>query len=302
VEEERRALATVDDGAGSEKEMSFWDHTAELANRMKIVVYTVFAVTVLMMVLPANLSFTTNPLEFYEPLVATVLKTIRAQALPPGVRLIGLELSAPLELYVIASFAFGLMFSAPVIVYEIHQFVNPALYKRERRMVYPFIISTAMLMIVGALFGFFVVAPFAVRGMILFFPVAGAEPLISVMDFYTVVLVSVLMTAFGYTLPVFIVILVRLGIISTAFLRRNRKYLYPAMIMATLTITPDGGPLGDTVLFLPLITLMELGIYVAKRYEAPEEKVSPPSFRCEHCGRESTTSFIFCPKCGKAKA
>jgi len=47
---------------------------------------------------------------------------------------------------------------------------------------------------------------------------------------------------------------------------------------------------------------MEGGIYVAKRYETPEVKVSSLTFRCEHCGHESTTTFVFCPKCGKAKA
>jgi len=283
--------------------MTFWDHTAELAQRVKVVLYIVVAVTVLMMVFPADPFFVTNPLKSYEPLVGAVLRIIRAQLVPPGVRLIGVALTAPLELYVIASLVFGLMFSAPVIVYEIHQFVNPALYEREKRMVYPFILSTAMLVIVGAFFGYFVVAPLALKGILLFFPIAGAELLISIMDFYMLVLVMVLMTAAIFTVPVFIVVLVRLGLMGTGVLTRNRRYLYPVLLIVVMVITPgDPGLVGNLALFLPMVALIEGGIYVAKRYETPEEKVSPPKFRCEHCGHESTSSFIFCPKCGKAKA
>jgi len=258
AKEERRVLTQTDNGAGSEEEMTFWEHTAELANRMKIVLYAVVVVTVLMMVFPTNLSFMTNPLDSYEPLVGAVLRIIRSQLLPPGVQLIGVELTAPIELYVVASMMFGLMFSAPVVVYEIHQFTNPALYERERHMVYPFILSTALLMIVGAFYGYFVAAPLALRGMLFFFPIVGAEPLISVMDFYMVVLVMVVMTAVAFTLPVFIVILVRLGFMGTGFLRRNRRYVYPALLIATMVITPgDPGMVGNIAIFLPIVALME---------------------------------------------
>lgn len=291
------------DEADPEKEMTFWDHTAELAQRMKTILYTIVVVTILMMVFPANLSFMTNPLDSYQPLIGAVLGIIRAQLLPPGVQLIGVELTAPIELYVVASIMFGMMFSAPVIVYEIHRFVNPALYKRERQMVYPFILSTAILMIIGAFFGYLVAAPLALRGMLFFFPIAGAEPLISVMDFYMVVLVMVVMTAAMFTLPVFIVVLVRLGLMGTGFLRRNRKYVYPALLVATMAITPgDPGIVGNIAIFLPIVALMEGGIYVARRYETPEEEASSPTFRCEHCGHESGATFLFCPRCGKAKA
>ncbi|MDH5704198.1 MAG: twin-arginine translocase subunit TatC [Aigarchaeota archaeon] len=304
MEEERSALTQMDDGAGSEKEMTFWEHTAELANRMKMVLYTVVVVTIMMMVLPTNLSFVTNPLEFYEPLVGAVLRIIRTQVLPPGVQLIGVELTAPLELYVIASVVFGLMFSAPVVVYEIYRFVNPALYQRERGMAYPFILSTAILVIVGAFFGYLVVTPFAVRGMLFFFPVAGAEPIISVMDFYMVVLVTVLMTAAAFTLPIFIVVLVRLGLMGTGFLRRNRRYVYPALFIATMVITPDGGPMGNVVLFFPIVALMEVGIYFAHRYEKTEETEEmplAPTYRCKHCDREFNQDFTFCPSCGRSR-
>lgn len=291
------------DEADPEKGMTFWEHTAELAQRMKTILYTIVVVTILMMVFPANLSFMTNPLDSYEPLIGGVLRIIRAQLLPPGVQLIGVELTAPIELYVVSSIMFGMMFSAPVIVFEIHRFVNPALYKRERQMVYPFILSTAILMIIGGFFGYFVAAPLALRGMLFFFPIAGAEPLISVMDFYMVVLVMVVMTAAMFTLPVFIVVFVRLGLMGTGFLRRNRKYVYPALLVATMAITPgDPGIVGNIAIFLPIVVLMEGGIYVAKRYETPEEEVTPATFRCEHCGHESEATFLFCPRCGKAKA
>jgi Sec-independent protein secretion pathway component TatC len=82
--------------------MPFWDHVGELAKRLKVVLYVLVVSIVLFMVLPSNLSFLSNPLQFYDPLVALILRQIRAQMLPPNVMLIGYEVTVPLELYLIA--------------------------------------------------------------------------------------------------------------------------------------------------------------------------------------------------------
>lgn len=118
--------------------MTFWEHTEELAGRLKVVLYVLISSTIVMMVLPGDLSFLENPLELYKPLIAIILRLMREEVLPANVRLIGLELTAPIELYLIASFIFGLAVTIPVIVYEVYRFVEPALYPDEKRSVYPF--------------------------------------------------------------------------------------------------------------------------------------------------------------------
>ena len=174
--------------ANQDRLMSFWEHTEELTKRLRIVLYTLFISTVAMMILPADLSFLKNPLQFYNPLVAVILRFIREQILPPDVELIGLEFTAPIELYLIASFIFGVAVTVPVFAYEIYRFINPALYPHERRDVYPFVASVSVLFVAGALFGYRVLMPYLMLAMFPFFTAVGAEMVISIMDFYTCLL------------------------------------------------------------------------------------------------------------------
>jgi len=287
--------------------MTFWEHTEELTRRLKIVVYTFAVSTVIMMVLPANLSFFNNPFAFYQPLVAVILKTMRNQILPANVRIIGLELVAPIELYILASFVFGLAITTPVFAYEIFKFIDPALYPHERRDIYPFLTSFLALFIVGLIFGYFVLTPSIIRATLPFFSAVGAEMTISVMDFYYLLFVTTLMTGLTFTFPVFLVLLVKYGIIGTSLLTRNRMYLYAAIFIFVCIVTPDGG-LANFILFIPMIALLESGIFFAKRYEkqgVPRRRISlfpqREEIKCRFCGNSIPPGTTFCPYCGKSQ-
>jgi sec-independent protein translocase protein TatC len=287
------------------KYMSFWEHTEELVRRLKVVLYTLVISTVLMMVLPANFSFLNNPFEFYEPLVGVILRGVREQVLPQEVKLIGLEFVAPIELYFVASFIIGLAITAPVLAYEIFKFLDPALYPHERRDVYPFMSAFLLLFVIGMVFGYEILTPVLIRATIPFFTVVGAEPIISIMDFYTIVFITTIITGACFTFPVFIVLLVKYGIMGTQTLRKRRVYVYLALFVITALITPDGGPIADLLLFIPIITLVELGILFARRYEKKGEarrfSLFTPGATCKFCGSNIPADTTFCPKCGKSQ-
>lgn len=281
------------------------EHINELARRLKIVIYTLLVSTVVVMVLPANPSFFNDPLNFYEPLVAVILRIVRQQVLPPDVQLIGLTISAPIELYVVASFIFGLIATAPVFAYEIYKFIDPALYPNERRDIYPFLASFSILFIVGLTFGYLVLAPILITATFPFFTAVGAELVISITDFYTIVFITTVLTGLTFTFPVFFVLLVKYGVIGTDIVRKNRKYVYLAWFAVTAIITPDGGPIADLILFLPTILLMEVGVLFARRYEKGGKTKRISWFgeqpKCEFCGAEMSPDSVFCLKCGKSQ-
>jgi len=285
-----------------DKVMTFWEHTEELAKRLRVILYTLFASTVAIMVLPADPSFLRNPLEFYVPLIALILKAVREQILPPNVRLIGLELVAPIELYVVASFILGVAVTIPVIAYEIYRFVDPALRPQERRGVYPFLLYFSALFIFGLFFGYKVITPVLVGATFPFFYAIGAEPIVSILEFYNVVFITTLVTGLAFTFPTILVILVKYGVIGTDMLTKNRRYLYAGWFIATAVLTPDGGPVADLILFAPTVALMETGLLIARRYEKNRQPVLVeirPT--CRFCGAPIPSSSGFCPKCGKAQ-
>jgi sec-independent protein translocase protein TatC len=258
------------------------------------------------MVLPGNASFFNNPLEFYDPLVAVILRRIREEVLPPEFKLIGLGIGTPIELYVVASFLMSLAITAPVLAYEIFKFIDPALYPNERRMIYPFLASFLSLFIGGCLFAYKLLVPFLMRAMLPFFVAVGAEPIISIMDFYSLVLATTILTGAIFTFPAVFVLLVKYGIASTQVLTKNRKYLYLGSFIITALITPDGGPLADILLFIPTVLLVETGIFFARRYEKKGETrrlrwFSEEVVKCKFCGKDIPISTAFCPCCERAQ-
>jgi len=285
-------------------QMTFWNHTAELSKRLKIVLYTVILTTAFMMGLPANLDFLKNPLEFYEPLIGVVLRTIKNQILPSDMRLISVELAAPIEIYVIASIVLGLALSMPVLAYEAYKFIDPALYKHERKDLYPFVTSFSLLFIFGAFFGYRVVTILIIRALVPFYSVVGAEPIISIIDFYNMVFMITLISGFSFTAPLFFVLLVKYNIVSTKLVTHNRLYLYGALYVICAMVTPDGGP-GSIIMMAPLVVLTELGVLIARRYE--RGRTAPPRIRifetktCKYCAEDNPADVPFCQRCGKSQ-
>jgi sec-independent protein translocase protein TatC len=291
-----------------DKELTFQEHLAELASRLKIILYTLVASTIVFMALPADLSFLHNP-PVFKPLVSVLLNYIREDILPASVKLIAGEITTPLELYILASFALGVAVTLPVMFYEVYKFVDPALYPEERRMVYPFVAAFISLFIAGAVFGYKILSPFMIWALLPFFEALQVEALVYVMDFYTLVFALVILCGLVFTFPVIFVILVKFNIVGTEILTKNRKYVYAALFIVTALITPDGGPIADIALFTPLVVLLEVGILVAKRYEKQRAEKEPPVItkvlptdvsKCRYCGAEVKPDTTFCPKCGKA--
>jgi len=264
-----------------------------------------------MLVFPANLlSLFNNPyefLEFYEPLVATILKIVREHALPEGVKLIGLEFASPIELYFLASFVIGLAISAPVFAYEIFRFIDPALYPHERREIFPFMSAFLALFIAGIVFGYMVIVPFGIAALLPFFSVTGAEFLISVTDFYYFVFFVTIATGLIFTFPVFLVILVKYEITGTNTFTKRRKYVYLALLIIVFVVTPGSSPSANFMLFAVMIALFEVGILFAKRYERKREThgtgLYPPQdeAKCRFCGKTIPINTTFCPYCGKSQ-
>ncbi len=291
-----------------DKELTFQEHLAELASRLKTVIYTLVASTIIFMALPADLSFLHNP-PVFKPLVSVLLNYIREDILPASVKLIAGEITTPLELYILASFALGFAVTLPVLFYEIYRFIDPALYPEERRMIYPSVTAFISLFVAGAIFGYKILSPFMIWALMPFFEALQVEALVYVRDFYTLVFVLVILCGLVFTFPVIFVLLVKFNIVGTEILTKNRKYVYAGVFVLTALITPDGGPIADAALFLPIVILIEVAILVAKRYEKKRAENEPPAItkmlsggviKCRFCGAEVKADRKFCPKCGRA--
>jgi sec-independent protein translocase protein TatC len=296
------------DEAGREKVVPIWEHVAELSARLKAWLYAFFISTILLLVLPGDLSFLKNPFQIYHPLITVILLQIRNRLLPPQYTLIGPTVTTPLEVIVVGAAVFGFGISLPVLAYEIYKFVDPAIRPDERQSLFPFVIGFTVLFVAGALFAFFVLLPFVFFFSIPFYSSLDIATLIDADQFYNLIFFIIVLTGLAFTLPLVFVILVKLRFMGTAVLRKNRKYVWAFTLIVTALASPDGGPLADVALFIPMIILIEGAIWFAKRYEKEEPaartsflRTEPRPAKCVYCGGGIDPGGVFCGLCGKAR-
>ncbi len=234
----------------------------------------------------------------YVPFVAFFLARVKLDLLPAGWTLIANHLNEPLEVYLVASVILAAVFNAPIFAYEVMKFVSPALTDKERGFLYPFVASSSSLFVVGVLFGYLLIAKFLFVALGPFFVTAQAQPLIDVADFYSIVFLTIGMSGIAFTTPVYVFMLISFRILSPETFRKNRVIIWVVVYFATAIVTPDGGPILDVILFVPIIVMLELAVWLAARSVRNSDS-PPPADKCKYCGA-SLVGAAFCPSCGRA--
>ena len=288
-----------------EEVLPLWDHISELSRRIKVWIYAFVISTLFFLIFPADpVSFFQNPFQTYRPLITEVIRGIRERLLPPQYTLIGGTVTSPLEIIVVGAAVFGFATSVPILAYEIYKFVDPAIKPTERQSLYPFVAAFSILFISGALFAFFVLLPFVFLFSLPFFNAVGFSTFIYADDFFNLIFFVLVASGFAFTIPAIFVLLVKLHVMSTSALRKNRKYVWAITLIATALASPDGGPLADIALFVPMIILIEGAMWFAKRYEK-DDVIGVSSkmgeTKCSYCGGQIDPGGIFCGLCGKAR-
>jgi len=168
------------------------------------------------------------------------------------------------------AFIAGILAAAPLIFYELWMFIAPGLYQKEKKMVIPFVVSSTILFVGGALFGYFVVFPFGFKFFI-GFSNETVKALPSVKQYFSFSMK--LLFAFGavFELPVIIFFLSKMGVVTPQFLRQKRKYAILLTFALGAILTPPD-VITQCMMAGPLIILYEIGILVSKvAYKKKEE-------------------------------
>ena len=160
--------------------------------------------------------------------------------------------------------------SSPIIFYEIWRFVSPGLLRREKRYALPFVLVTTFLFLVGALFCFIIVLPFAIN-FLLTYKTETLKPMLSVEKYIDFCLKFII--AFGaiFELPVVLVFLTKMGLVTTEFLAKNRKYAIVLAFVAAALLTPTPDAFNQTLMAFPIILLYEAGIVASKIFNRKQK-------------------------------
>lgn len=152
-----------------------------------------------------------------------------------------------------------MLLASPVIFLQIWRFVAPGLYRHEKRVLLPFTAISTLCFLGGAAFGYFVVFPPAFRFLV-GYASETLEPLPAVSEYFSLSLRLLLAFGIVFELPVFMVFLAKIGVVDTAFLRRNRKYAVLISFVAAAVLTPTPDVVNQLFMAGPLLVLYEVSI------------------------------------------
>jgi sec-independent protein translocase protein TatC len=234
------------------KDMSLFDHLDELRTR---IIYSGLAILIA----------TAIAFFFSDPILKLLL-------LPSG----GLQLKAFglmdgfLIKWHIALYT-GIVAAFPVWAYHVYAFVSPGLKDSERRAIFSPLLASLVLFILGALFGYYLLWGM-IRVLIQLFPVEvqflpAADDYISFVSFF------LLACGLAFQLPTLLIILVRLRILNSTILRKQRRVAYFILFAFAEIITPVSDPIvAPLTVMVPLVILYEISILVARRIESGREQ------------------------------
>jgi len=187
--------------------------------------------------------------------------------LPEGAHLIAVEVAspffAPLKLAMFAA----LLLTMPWLLYQAWAFVAPGLYRREKRLALPLLVSAVLLFYLGCAFAFFLVLP-AVFSFLTAITPDGVAMMTDINAYLNFVLVIFLAFGISFELPVALVILAVMGWVTPAQLREWRGYAVVGMFVLAAIITPPD-VVSQLMLAIPMCLLYEAGI-IAARVVAPK--------------------------------
>jgi len=154
---------------------------------------------------------------------------------------------------------FGLFTASPLIFYQAWRFVSPGLTSKEVMWVLPVALAMSLFFVLGAAFCFYLVVPIGIK-FLMSFGSESVEPLLSVSRYVS--FVGWMTLAFGlvFEIPVVIFILGRMGVVSVATLRRNRRFAIAAILILAALVTPSPDAFSQLLLAAPLYLLFELSV------------------------------------------
>ena len=237
-------------------ESTFIAHLMELRNRL---LYSVIGIFV---VFCALVPFSNK---WYVLLARPLM-----EVLPKGAGMIATDLAStfltPLKLTV----ALSIVVSIPYLLYQLWAFIAPGLYKNERKLVLPLLVSSTLLFYTGMAFAYFFIFP-----VVFHFFTTNAPPGVTVMTDIKSYLdfVFSLFFAFGvaFETPIATILLVKIGFVKADKLSEKRPYVVLGIFIVAAFLTPPDA-FSQILLAVPMWLLFEAGLFFAHRLKSNSDE------------------------------
>lgn len=201
---------------------------------------------------------------FRNDIYAAVSSPLR-ELLPAGSSMIATDVTSSFMAPFKLTFFVALFAGIPYILHQIWGFVSPALYRHEKRVAIPLLVSSILLFYVGVSFAHFITLP-AILG---FFTKVGPEAVAMMPDinaYLDFVLKLYLVFGFTFEIPVAVFVVIWSGIVSSDSLIDKRRYVIVLCFFVAMFLTPPDA-LSMAMLAVPMWLLFEAGLFFGRLME-----------------------------------
>lgn len=254
--------------ASFEQEQPFVSHLVELRDRLLRTIFVVFVIFF-------GLAFYAN--EIYGYLAGPLLKHM-----PAGSQMIAIEVASPFLTPFKLTLVVAVFLSVPYILYQAWAFVAPGLYRHERRLIAPLLISSTLLFYAGIAFAYYVVFPLLFAFITTTAPV-GVTVMTDISKYLDFVLTIFLAFGISFEVPIFTILLIWTGVITRESMIEKRPYMIVLAFVVGAVLTPPD-PVSQTLLAVPIWILFELGLFFSRFFRPDEVEEELPKLLEEQGG------------------
>ena len=167
--------------------------------------------------------------------------------------------------HLMVSFIGGIVIAFPYLFWEVWSFIKPGLRDKERSAVRGVTFFVSLLFFLGVLFGYYIITPLSLQ-FLGSYQVGDVASRIAIGSYMKTVVSTTLATGLVFQLPIVVYFLSKIGLISSAVLKKYRKHSLVAVLILAAIITPPDLT-SQILVSIPLLLLYEISIFIARRVE-----------------------------------
>ena len=181
--------------------------------------------------------------------------------LPAGATLIATSVVAPFTVPFKLALLLAVGLAMPFVLYQAWAFVAPGLYKHEKKLAVPLLVSSVLLFYLGAAFAYYAVFPVMLSFFVATTP-HGVQMMTDMGSYLDFVMILLLAFGLAFEVPVATVLLVWTGFVRLATLKKNRGFVLLGIFIFAAFVTPPDA-VSQSAMAVPMYLLYEIGIIMA---------------------------------------
>ena len=165
----------------------------------------------------------------------------------------------------------GFIVGFPYVLYEMWKFISPGLHANERKHSRGFIFTASLLFFMGALFGYYIVAPLSINFLGTYQVSQEVTNEFDLASYVGSVRISVISCGLIFELPIIVYFLTKVGLVTPEILKKYRKISLVVVLILSAVITPPD-VVSQVVVALPILVLYQISIYISRGVLKKEAK------------------------------